>query len=90
MRAHRYHGAKDVSVDTVSDPGTTSPVRVPGVYTGLIHGFLFGDDFEKGPTFRMGQTHVQKYLPERLELIAEGYKLFDQKQEDCRKVILTP
>src|SRR3546814_10674408 len=25
-----------------------------------------------------------------LEQAAEGYKLFDKKQEDCRKVILTP
>ncbi|MBD1553255.1 zinc-dependent alcohol dehydrogenase [Pseudomonas typographi] len=85
-------------------------VSVPGVYAGFIHGFLFGDAFDKGLTFRMGQTHVQRYLPELLGLIetgkltpetiithrmaleqaAEGYKLFDKKQEDCRKVILTP
>ena len=24
-------------------------VSVPGVYAGFIHGFLFGDAFEKGP-----------------------------------------
>ncbi|WP_407316053.1 zinc-dependent alcohol dehydrogenase [Pseudomonas sp. nanlin1] len=85
-------------------------VSVPGVYAGFIHGFLFGDAFDKGLTFRMGQTHVQRYLPELLEYIetgklapeaivthrmsleqaAEGYKIFDKKQEDCRKVILTP
>lgn len=85
-------------------------VSVPGLYTGFIHGFLFGDGFEKGLTFKMGQTHVQRYLPELLDLIGEGklspetvithrltledaargYELFDQKQEDCRKVILTP
>jgi len=85
-------------------------VSVPGVYTGFIHGFLFGDAFEKGLTFRMGQTHVQKYLPELLEMIGEGrlnpqalithhmsledavegYRIFDEKKEDCRKVILTP
>jgi threonine dehydrogenase-like Zn-dependent dehydrogenase len=85
-------------------------VSVPGVYAGFIHGFLFGDAFDKGLTFRMGQTHVQRYLPELLEHIeagrltpetiithrmsleqaAEGYKIFDKKQEDCRKVILTP
>jgi threonine dehydrogenase-like Zn-dependent dehydrogenase len=80
------------------------------VYAGFIHGFLFGDAFDKGLTFKMGQTHVQRYLPEllghietgrlspeviishrlSLEQAAEGYKLFDKKQEDCRKVILTP
>jgi threonine dehydrogenase-like Zn-dependent dehydrogenase len=47
-------------------------VSVPGVYAGFIHGFLFGDAFEKGLTFRMGQTHVQKYLPELLALIESG------------------
>ncbi|MBK5516483.1 zinc-dependent alcohol dehydrogenase [Pseudomonas sp. TH10] len=85
-------------------------VSVPGVYSGFIHGFLFGDAFDKGLTFKMGQTHVQRYLPQllgyietgrlqpeaivthrmSLEQAAEGYKLFDKKQEDCRKVILTP
>jgi len=85
-------------------------VSVPGVYAGFIHGFLFGDAFDKGLTFRMGQTHVQRYLPEllgyieqgklspeaiithrmSLEQAAEGYKIFDKKEEDCRKVILTP
>ncbi|MBN6776133.1 glutathione-dependent formaldehyde dehydrogenase [Pseudomonas granadensis] len=85
-------------------------VSVPGVYAGFIHGFLFGDAFDKGLTFKMGQTHVQRYLPEllghietgalqpdaiithrlSLEQAAEGYKLFDKKQENCRKVILTP
>ncbi|WAH55847.1 glutathione-dependent formaldehyde dehydrogenase [Pseudomonas silvicola] len=85
-------------------------VSVPGVYSGFIHGFLFGDAFDKGLTFRMGQTHVQRYLPELLDIIEagkltpeaiithrmsleqapEGYKIFDKKEEDCRKVILTP
>ncbi len=31
-------------------------VSVPGVYAGFIHGFLFGDAFDKGLTFKMGQT----------------------------------
>lgn len=85
-------------------------VSVPGVYSGFIHGFMFGDAFDKGLTFKMGQTHVQRFLPELLEHIelghispeaiithrmsleqaAEGYKIFDKKEEDCRKVILTP
>ena len=47
-------------------------VSVPGVYAGFIHGFLFGDAFEKGLTFKMGQTHVQKYMPELLQFIEEG------------------
>ena len=85
-------------------------VSVPGVYAGFIHGFLFGDAFDKGITFRMGQTHVQKHMPKLLEHIqkgelhpeaiithhmkledaARGYKIFDEKEENCRKVVMTP
>jgi threonine dehydrogenase-like Zn-dependent dehydrogenase len=85
-------------------------VSVPGVYAGFIHGFLFGDAFDKGLTFKMGQTHVQRYLPEllehielghlrpeeivthrmSLEQVAQGYEIFDKRQEECRKVILIP
>jgi threonine dehydrogenase-like Zn-dependent dehydrogenase len=85
-------------------------VSVPGVYAGFIHGFLFGDAFDKGLTFKMGQTHVQRFLPELLTHIlkgdlrpaeivthrmklaeaATGYRIFNNKEEDCRKVILTP
>ncbi|HEY0063000.1 MAG TPA: zinc-dependent alcohol dehydrogenase [Telluria sp.] len=85
-------------------------VSVPGVYAGFIHGFLFGDVFEKGIGIKAGQTHVQKFMPELLEAIgegklrpqeiishrlkldqaAEGYKMFDKKEDECRKVILTP
>ncbi len=85
-------------------------VSVPGVYAGYIHGFLFGDAFDKGLTFRMGQTHVHRYLSELLNYIeegklqpadiithrmsledaAKGYEIFNNKEEDCRKVVLTP
>lgn len=85
-------------------------VSVPGVYAGFIHGFLFGDIFEKGIGIRAGQTHVQKFLPELLDFIehgklqpqviishrlplaqaAEGYRMFDKKEDNCRKVVLTP
>jgi len=47
-------------------------VSVPGVYAGFIHGFLFGDAFEKGLVFRMGQTHAQRFMPELLEHIQAG------------------
>lgn len=47
-------------------------VSVPGVYAGFIHGFLFGDAFDKGLTFKMGQTHVQAYLPRLLSLLEQG------------------
>lgn len=47
-------------------------ISVPGVYAGFIHGFLFGDAFDKGLSFKMGQTHVQRYMPELLEFIEAG------------------
>lgn len=47
-------------------------VSVPGVYAGFIHGFMFGDAFDKGLQFRMGQTHVQRLMPELLGLIGNG------------------
>lgn len=47
-------------------------VSVPGVYAGFVHAFLIGDAFDKGLSFRMGQTHVQKYLPELLNHIENG------------------
>jgi threonine dehydrogenase-like Zn-dependent dehydrogenase len=85
-------------------------VSVPGVYAGFIHAFLFGDAFDKGLTFRMGQTHMQEYMPQLLEEIGNGrlkpdviishrmkladaaraYEIFEKKEENCRKVVLTP
>lgn len=85
-------------------------VSVPGVYAGFIHGFLFGDIFEKGITIKGGQTHVQRFMPELLQCIEEGklhpeliishrlplesavqgYHMFDKKEDQCRKIVLTP
>jgi threonine dehydrogenase-like Zn-dependent dehydrogenase len=47
-------------------------LSIPGVYGGLIDKVNFGAAFQKGLTFRMGQTHVQKYMPKLLENIKEG------------------
>ncbi|RAO76172.1 zinc-dependent alcohol dehydrogenase [Dyella jiangningensis] len=85
-------------------------VSIAGVYAGFVHAFLIGDAFDKGLTFKMGQTHVQRYLPllldriengdlrpdviisHRMELdhAAEGYRLFNEMSDECRKVVLTP
>ncbi len=85
-------------------------VSVPGVSAGFIHGFLIGDAFDKGLSFRMGQTDVQQHMPQLLEHIGNGrlkpeaiishrlsledgvrgYQMFDKKQDDCRKVVVTP
>lgn len=81
-----------------------------GLCTDPIHGFLFGDAFDKGLTFKITQTHVHKFLPQLLEFIvngdlspeviithrmnladaAEGYRIFDKREQDCRKIILPP
>lgn len=45
---------------------------MPGVYAGFIHGFLFGDAFEKGLSFKGGQTHAQQFMPELLQRISNG------------------
>ncbi len=37
-------------------------VSVPGVYGGFLDKIPFGAAFAKGLTFKMGQTHVHKYL----------------------------
>jgi threonine dehydrogenase-like Zn-dependent dehydrogenase len=47
-------------------------VSIPGVYGGVLDKVPFGAAFSKGLTFRMGQTHVMRYLQPLLEKIAEG------------------
>ena len=44
-------------------------VSIPGVYGGLLDKVPMGPAMNKGLTFKMGQTHVQKYLPTLLEKI---------------------
>jgi threonine dehydrogenase-like Zn-dependent dehydrogenase len=47
-------------------------VSVPGVYGGFIDKFPIGAAFAKGLTFKMGQTHVPKYMKPLLERIQNG------------------
>ena len=47
-------------------------VSIPGVYSGFIHAFMLGDAFDKALTFKMGQTDVQRYMPELLTRINAG------------------
>jgi len=47
-------------------------LSIPGVYGGLIDKIPFGAAMNKGLTWRMGQTHVQRWSQALLELIAEG------------------
>ncbi|UIJ71185.1 zinc-dependent alcohol dehydrogenase [Aurantimonas sp. HBX-1] len=47
-------------------------ISVPGVYGGIIDKIPFGAAMNKGLTFRMGQTHVNKWADDLLVRIQEG------------------
>jgi threonine dehydrogenase-like Zn-dependent dehydrogenase len=47
-------------------------VSVPGVYGGFLDKFPFGAAFSKGLTFKMGQTHVHRYMGQLLRLVDQG------------------
>lgn len=83
-------------------------VSIPGVYGGLLDKIPFGAAFGKGLTFKMGQTHTQKYMKPLLERISneeidpsfvithkikldegpEAYKMFNEKKDECIKVVI--
>ena len=85
-------------------------ISMPGVYTDNLKDFAMGAAMNKALTFKMGQTHVQKYLPELLSHIEEkkidpsfvithkvnlneapaAYKSFNDKTDNCIKVVLVP
>ena len=85
-------------------------ISIPGVYTDSVPNFAMGPAMNKALTFKMGQTHVQKYLNNLLELVEDGqidpsflithtvplqeapaaYKMFNDKKDDCVKVVLKP
>ena len=47
-------------------------LSIPGVYGGLIDKVPFGAAMNKGLTFRMGQTHVNRWTDDLLRRIQEG------------------
>jgi threonine dehydrogenase-like Zn-dependent dehydrogenase len=47
-------------------------VSIPGVYGGFLDKVPFGSAFAKGLTFKMGQTHMHRYLAPLLRRIEEG------------------
>ncbi len=47
-------------------------VSIPGVYGGMLDKLNFGAAFNKALTFKMGQTHVQKYVKPLMEKIEKG------------------
>jgi len=47
-------------------------VSIPGVYGGFLDKIPFGAAFQKGLTFRMGQTHMMRYMRPLLDFIERG------------------
>jgi threonine dehydrogenase-like Zn-dependent dehydrogenase len=47
-------------------------VSIPGVYGGIIDKFPIGAAFAKGLTFKMGQTHMLRYMQPLLERVQRG------------------
>lgn len=47
-------------------------ISIPGVYGGFLDKIPMGAAFSKGLTFKMGQTHVHKYLKPLLKRIEKG------------------
>ncbi len=85
-------------------------ISIPGVYVGFADKIPFGAAMNKGLTFKMGQTHVQKYMPKLFDKIEQGeidpsfiithrmklddaphgYKIFNEKEDNCIKIVLKP
>jgi threonine dehydrogenase-like Zn-dependent dehydrogenase len=89
-------------------PGGT--VSIPGVYGGYLDKVPMGAAFAKGLTFKMGQTHVHRYMRPLLDRVMAGqidptfvishriglddapdaYAMFQEKQDNCTKVVMRP
>lgn len=85
-------------------------ISIPGVYVGFADKVPFGAAMNKGLTFKMGQTHIQKYMPPLFDLIEKGeidpsfiithemslddaphgYDIFNNKEDNCIKIVLKP
>ena len=83
-------------------------ISVPGVYTDEVPSFQLGAAMNKALNIKLGQTHVQRYLPKLLGLVMDGkidlsfpishtlsleeapkgYEIFNDKSDECVKVVL--
>ncbi len=68
LATDRPHVLRDI-IKCVRKGGNVS---IPGVYFGYVDKMPMGSVVNKGLTLRSGQTHVQKYMDELMDLIAEG------------------
>ena len=51
---------------------TAGVISIPGVYGGLVDKIPWGQAMNKGLTFRMGQTHVNRWTDDLLRRIEQG------------------
>lgn len=85
-------------------------LSIPGVYTAHVPNLAMGPAMNKGLTFKMGQTHVQKFLPLLMNMVVDSkidpsflithtvplseapaaYAMFNDKKDNCVKVVLKP
>jgi threonine dehydrogenase-like Zn-dependent dehydrogenase len=68
MATDRVHALRQIIMATRKG----GRVSIPGVYGGIADKFPIGALMEKGLTIKSGQTHVQKYMPQLLQLILDG------------------
>ncbi len=68
VETDRTHALREM-IGLCRNGGTVS---IPGVYGGFVDKFPLGVAFAKGLTLKMGQTHVQKYMPRLLKMIEEN------------------
>ncbi len=68
METDRTHALREM-IGLCRNGGTVS---IPGVYGGFVDKFPLGVAFAKGLTLKMGQTHVQKYMPRLLKMIEDN------------------
>lgn len=52
--------------------GKGGTVSIPGVYGGIVDKMPMGAAFGKGLTFKMGQTHVQRFMTKLMSHIEDG------------------
>jgi threonine dehydrogenase-like Zn-dependent dehydrogenase len=68
MATERIHALRQVILATRKG----GRISIPGVYGGMADKFPIGALMEKGLTIKSGQTHVQKFMPELLQMILDG------------------
>jgi threonine dehydrogenase-like Zn-dependent dehydrogenase len=67
MATERIHALRQVILATRKG----GRISIPGVYGGMADKFPIGALMEKGLTIKSGQTHVQKFMPELLQMILD-------------------